>query len=93
MNRFLNSLVKTGVCLLNQYYEQVDRASERVSDLVDRGKDLVLEPQDHTLRNIISFAAGMGVGVGAGLLFAPASGSDTRNSLREKVQDLGRRAS
>lgn len=93
MNRFLNSLLKTGVCLLNQYYEQVDRASERVSDLVDRGKDLVLEPKDHTLRNIISFAAGMGVGVGAGLLFAPASGSDTRSSLREKVQDLGRRAS
>ena len=93
MNRFLNSLLKTGVCLLNQYYEQVDRASERVSDLVDRGKDLVLEPKDNTLRNIISFAAGMGVGVGAGLLFAPASGSDTRSSLREKVQDLGRRAS
>lgn len=93
MNRFLNSLLKTGVCLLNQYYEQVDRASERVSDLVDRGKDLVLEPKDHTLRNVISFAAGMGVGVGAGLLFAPASGSDTRSSLREKVQDLGRRAS
>ena len=93
MNRFLNSLLKTGVCLLNQYYEQVDRASERVSDLVDRGKDLVLEPKDHTLRNIISFAAGMGVGVGAGLLFAPASGSDTRSSLRDKVQDLGRRAS
>lgn len=93
MNRFLNSLLKTGVCMLNQYYEQVDRASERVSDLVDRGKDLVLEPKDHTLRNVISFAAGMGVGVGAGLLFAPASGSDTRSSLREKVQDLGRRAS
>ena len=93
MNRFLNSLLKTGVYLLNQYYEQVDRASERVSDLVDRGKDLVLEPKDHTLRNIITFAAGMGVGVGAGLLFAPASGSDTRSSLREKVQDLGRRAS
>ena len=78
---------------MNQYYEQVDRASERVSDLMERGKDLVLEPEDHTLRNIISFAAGMGVGVGAGLLFAPASGSDTRNSLRDKVQDLGRRAS
>jgi len=93
VNRFLNSLLKTGVRLLNQYYEQVDRASERVSDLVDRGKDLVLEPKDHTLRNIISFAAGMGVGVGAGLLFAPASGSDTRSSLREKVQDLGKRAS
>ena len=93
MNRFLNSLLKTGVCLMNQYYEQVDRASERVSDLMERGKDLVLEPEDHTLRNIISFAAGMGVGVGAGLLFAPASGSDTRNSLRDKVQDLGRRAS
>lgn len=93
MNRFLNSLLKTGVYILNQYYEQVDRASERVSDLVDRGRDLVLEPEDHTLRNVISFAAGMGVGVGAGLLFAPSSGSDLRNSIKEKVQDIGRRAS
>ena len=92
MNRFLNSLMKTAVCVANQYYEQVDRASERVSDLVDRGRDLVREP-DHTLRNVVSFAAGVGVGVGAGLLFAPASGSDTRSSIKEKVQNIGSRAS
>jgi len=34
------------------------------------------------------FAAGVGVGIGAGLLLAPASGEEIRNSIGEKVQDI-----
>ncbi|PYX85679.1 MAG: hypothetical protein DMG70_02795 [Acidobacteria bacterium] len=47
--------------------------------------------EDHTVRNAISFAAGIGLGIGVGMLFAPASGEETRSSIAEKVQDVGER--
>jgi len=33
------------------------------------------------------FLVGLGLGVAAGLLFAPASGEETRRELRERVDD------
>jgi len=45
--------------------------------------------EDHTLRRVLSFAAGVGLGVGAGNLFAPASGAESRSALSDKVQDIG----
>jgi gas vesicle protein len=59
--------------------------------MTDRGKRAIFGEKDHTLRNLVSFAAGLGLGVGVGILFAPASGEETRNSMREKVQDIGDR--
>lgn len=95
MNKFLKSLLKTAVCVMDQYSDQVDRASDRVSryvdrgkDLVDRGKEMVHSREDHGLRNVLCFAAGLGVGIGAGVLFAPASGREVRRSIKEKVQDI-----
>lgn len=88
---------------MDQYYEQVDQASDRVSGMVDRGRDRVsglvdrgrqvIYPENHELRNVLSFAAGLGVGIGAGVLLAPASGKEIRNSIREKVQDIRGQAS
>ena len=96
MNKFLKSVLKTAVCVMDQYVEQVDRASSRVSDevsdLVDRSKKMVGVREDHTLRRVLSFAAGVGLGVGAGMLLAPASGSQTRRSIKEKAEDIGTRA-
>ena len=103
MNKFLKSLVRTAVCMMDQYYEQVDRASDRVSGLVDRGRDRVsdmidrgrevISPENHELRNLLSFAAGLGVGLGAGILLAPASGKEIRSSIKEKVQNIRGQAS
>jgi len=101
MNKFLKSLLKTALYLLDQsdrvaadmrerVAEGVDRVSDRVSDLTDRAQDYY-GYKDHTLRNVISFAAGVGVGIGAGMLLAPASGEEIRNSIGEKVQDVGAR--
>ena len=94
-NRLLNSVLKTAVYIMDQTAEQVDRASERASDLADQARGVVDDArnaiyprEDHTLRNILSFAAGIGVGVGAALLLAPASGEKTRSNISDRVQNI-----
>ncbi|MGO8794235.1 MAG: YtxH domain-containing protein [Candidatus Sulfotelmatobacter sp.] len=72
-----------------------DRVSDRVSDLRDQAADLgdrasdLYQGEDHTLRNVLTFAAGVGVGIGAALLLAPASGEEFRSQIGEKVQSIG----
>jgi gas vesicle protein len=101
MNKFLKSILKTGIYLLDQsdrvaadmrerVADRVDEVSDRVSDLRDRARDLYGH-EDHTLRNLMTFAAGVGVGIGAGMLLAPTSGEDMRNSIGDKVHDIGDR--
>jgi hypothetical protein len=72
---------------MDQTADQVDRASERASQIAEDARTAIFE-EDHTLRHVLLFAAGVGVGVGAGMLLAPASGEETRNSIGEKVQDI-----
>jgi gas vesicle protein len=35
-----------------------------------------------------SFLAGLGIGLGLGILFAPMSGEETRNNLTQRANDL-----
>jgi hypothetical protein len=88
-NSLLKSLLKTTVYIMDQTADRVDRVSDRASEIADDAKTAIFPEEDHTLRNILVFAAGVGVGVGAGLLLAPASGEEIRNSIGEKVQDIG----
>jgi hypothetical protein len=74
VNRFLKSLLKTGLDFLERS-DRVGRAIRR------RGDD--------TVRNAISFAARVGLGIGVGILFAPATGKETRSSIAERAQDVG----
>ena len=101
MNNLIRSILKTAVYFLEQtdrvagdvrdrVSDSVDRAADRVSDLRDQAEELYAG-KDHTLRNVLTFAAGLGVGIGAAILFAPASGEEIRNSLGEKVSDIGGR--
>jgi len=98
MNKLLKSILKTAVYVLDQtgdvaddmrgrFSDTVDRASDRVSDLRDRAQELYAG-EDHTLRNVLTFAAGVGVGIGAAILFAPASGEEIRGQIGDKVQDI-----
>jgi hypothetical protein len=87
-NRFLRSAVNTAVYIMDQTADQVDRASDRASDIAEQARSVIYPQQDHTLRNLLSFAAGVGVGIGAGILLAPASGAETRSSISDRVQDI-----
>jgi hypothetical protein len=90
MNKLLKSLLQTGLYFL----EQPDRATAAVRERVKEDIDDVAEKfqgQDHTLRYVLIFAAGVGVGLGAGMLTAPASGEDSRSALAGKVREVGDR--
>ena len=75
--------------------EQSDRATgpirkevkNRVGGLTNRTRQAIRGPQDHTWRNAATLAAGIGLGVALGMLFAPSSGEEIRRSLVEKAQD------
>ena len=101
MYSLLKSVLKTAVYFLDQaenfagdvrdrVADGVGHATDKVSDLRDQAQHLY-EGEDHTLRNVATFAAGLAIGAGAALLLAPASGEETRSSIGEKVHDIGDR--
>jgi hypothetical protein len=101
MNNLIRSILKTAVYFLDQtdrftsdvrdrVNDGVDRATEQVAELREQAVDLY-SGEDHTVRNVLTFVAGVGVGVGAALLFAPASGEEIRGQISDKVHDIGDR--
>ena len=101
VNKLLRSILRTAVYFVdqadnvtsdvrNRIVDQVDRVSDRVSDIADRSREMIYG-RDHTTRHIGVFAAGFGVGIAAGLLFAPAPGYETRSSMRARVEGIGNR--
>lgn len=101
MNNLIRSILKTAVYFLDQtnsftsdvrdrVSDGMGRAADRVSDLRHQAEDLY-SGEDHTVRNVLTFAAGVGVGIGAALLFAPASGEEIRGQIGDKVHDIGDR--
>ena len=71
-----------------------DMAQEKyatASDRVSRASQALLGEDSHVFGNVLSLAAGIGIGVGIGLIFAPASGEETRSKIADKVQVVGDR--
>jgi gas vesicle protein len=89
MDKFLKSLLNVANYVLDLSSDQVDRVSGQVSDLTARGKKAIFPEEDHTVARILTFAAGVGVGIAAGVLLAPMSGDAMRSSINEKVQNIG----
>ncbi len=91
LNKFLKTALKTGLYFLEQSDKATAPIRKRVKDqvegLTDRTRQAILGPEDHTVRNAVSLAAGIGLGVALGMIFAPASGEETRRFLAEKAQD------
>lgn len=90
MSRILKSLLRTGLDLL----EQPDRTTEPVRDHIRETADVLrrrIRGENRTLRYVLTFAAGVGVGLGVGILTAPVSGAESRNTIAGKVRDVGNR--
>jgi gas vesicle protein len=95
-NRLLKSLLKTTVYILDQTAEQADRVADSTSEIRDQAKRVLdnaasaIQPprEGHTFRNLVGFAAGVGLGIGAGMLLAPASGVELRTSISDGVKDI-----
>lgn len=97
-SNLLRSVLKTAVYLMeesgdtaNDVRDRVskgfDRAGGRISDLRDQGRDFY-NGENHALRSTLMFGLGLAVGVGAGVLFAPASGEDTRGAIGDRVEEF-----
>jgi gas vesicle protein len=94
LNKLVKVALSTGLYLLEQsdkatasMRERVkDRINDQIEDLTDRARE-AFSPEDHTLRNVLSLAAGVGAGVAIGMLCAPAKGEELRSSIAGKVQD------
>lgn len=71
-----------------------DLAQEKyatASDRVSRASQALLGEDSHAVGNMVSLAAGIGIGIGIGLIFAPASGGETRSAIADKVKVVGGR--
>lgn len=91
LDRFVRSILKSVVYVMDEAADRVDRVSDRASELAANTKSVIYPDQGSTFRNIVSFAAGVGVGVAAGMLLAPSSGEVLRNSIGDKVQNISDR--
>jgi hypothetical protein len=87
-NSLLRSVLKTAVYIMDSTSDSVDRVSDRASRMAEDARSAIYPDGDNTLRNLLSFAAGVGLGVAAGVLLAPKSGAELRSSIGDKVQDI-----
>lgn len=77
----MKKLVKSALRAALYASDQVDRISDHVSGLAERGRKAIFHKEDQTPRMALCLALGIGVGIGAGILLAPASGVETRKSI------------
>jgi len=87
----LKSILKTAVYIMDSTADSVDRVSDRASRFADDARDAIYPDRGNTMRNILSFAAGVGIGVAAGVLLAPQSCAELRHSIGDRVQDISER--
>jgi hypothetical protein len=88
IDRFVKSILKSVVYIMDETADRVDRVSDRATQLADNTRSVIYPSEGQTLRNIMSFTAGIGLGVAAGMLLAPSSGAELRNSISDKVQNI-----
>ena len=88
MNNLLRSILKTAIYVIDSTADSVDRVSDRATRMADNARDVIYPDRNETLHNVFAFAAGVGVGVAAGILLAPQSGAELRGSITDRVHDI-----
>ena len=91
LDKFVKSILKSVVYIMDEASDRVDRVSDRASQFADNTRSVLYPNEGRTTRNLMSFAAGIGVGVAAGMLLAPSSGQELRESISDRVQSIGER--
>jgi gas vesicle protein len=68
-----------------------DQAKRTYAAVADRVGDTTrsLRGENHAVRNALVFAGGVGAGVALGVIFAPASGQNTRQAIVRRFEDVG----
>jgi gas vesicle protein len=84
IDKFVKSILKSVVYIMDETADRVDRVSDRASELAGNTRSVIYPNEGNTLRNVMSFAAGIGVGVAAGVLLAPSAGAELRNTSATK---------
>jgi YtxH-like protein len=99
----LNVLLGTGLYLLESMRERlpdnVDDIKGRIRDTYETASDrlgratnaLRGKEDSQIFGKVGALLIGVGIGVGAGLLIAPASGEETRADIADKVSDFAKR--
>jgi gas vesicle protein len=75
----------------SKYNDVSDSVTSKYEDAVDRlqsAADTIQGNNNQWPSRIGGFLLGVGIGAGLGILLAPASGSETRESVREKAADV-----
>jgi len=82
-----------GDTVAGTYNEMTDTVASKYEDIVDRLEAAADAFQGRTYwpSRVTGFLLGVGVGAGLGILLAPASGSETRESVRGKAVDVTNR--
>jgi hypothetical protein len=95
VNKLLRTVLRAGLYFLEESDRATadlrDRVRDKVGNITSRTREAISMEPDHTVRDAVSFVAGVGLGVGIGMLFAPASGQETRELISEKAQEVGTR--
>ena len=88
LDKFVRSILKSVVYIMDETADRVDRVSDRASQFADNTRAVIYPNEGNTLRNFMCFAAGVGVGIATGVLLAPSSGQELRSSIGDKVQNI-----
>ena len=88
LDKFVKSILRSVVYIMDEAADRVDRVSDRASGYAENAHSVIYPNEGSTLRHFMSFAAGIGVGIAAGMLLAPSSGAELRNNIGDKVQDI-----
>jgi hypothetical protein len=79
----------------NRFDDARSRAGDTydtVSERVGNAARALRGDNGNAARNAMLFAGGLGAGLALGVIFAPASGEETRRAIAERFEDLGTRA-